>query len=275
MEVTPTFFETLNIPIILGTGFDHELVSRNKDNVIISKSFADKAFQQENPIGRTFRSNNTTWTIIGICPDIQYYSLRETSECLVYSPMSESGYLSVMRSKFFYVRTQLPPMQMAKTIEKSLGQGFPGIFVEKVRTFDSNIDRLTTNERSISILSILFSGFSVLLTCIGLFAQTSFETTSRNHEIGVRLALGANPKRILRHLLKRGLAPIIPGSLIGVPLALLVKHSLGPKLFGMSGIEFTGLALSLLLIIATTLLAVSIPSIRSSRLDPSEVLRNE
>ena len=278
IKVSPVFFTTLGIPLKEGDGFDRQVEARNADKVIISESFARRISPDASVIGRTLANNEHPLQIIGVCGDIHYHSVREASDYIMFFPTIKGTGDMVsfaLSSSYFYVRTRMPPLSLSKTIVDKVTQSHSDIFIENIETLEMNIDDLVSSERNLSVLSILFSSISVLLICIGLFALVSFDVSTRTQEIGVRLALGANRKKIMRYVLKRALAPLIPGLVVGVPLAIFLKRYIEGDLYHISGFEPVGLTLASLLVGLTALLAALIPSIRSTKLNPATVLKSE
>jgi len=273
---SPHFFQTLKIPILAGNDFDDQLLEVNQNKILISEALAQKAFPEGNPIGKTLVLHDKTREIIGVCAPIRYYSLRKASENIVYFPANAgANHPMAFRDCQFYVRTETNPLSFVNTIRKEITDENPGLYINYVQSMDDNIQNLVQSEKSISILTIVFSTITMLLTSIGLFALVSNDIGARNQEIGIRLALGAKRKSIVRWIVGRTLFPLIPGCIIGIPLALFLKHSIEKMLFNIGAYEPLGILFSVAVVVATTLLAVLCPSIRASRSDPSKILRND
>jgi len=276
LDVSADFFNTLQIPIIAGRTFDPRILESNKNQIIISHTLAKKAFPDSNPVGKTLHIYNEQRQIIGVCGDIQYRDFRDSAKNVVYLPMyPKADNNSMFDICSFYVRTQLSPLALSEPIHKIISSSFPGMYVEQIQTMEMNIDNLVRNEKNISILSIGFASITVLLTCIGLFALVNYDVTSRTQEIGIRMALGASRKKIVRWILRRSLSPLLPGVLVGIPLALCLKHWMNDRLYQITDVEIEGLIFSLTLILVSASVAVIYPCMRTSKLNPSIWLRNE
>ena len=276
LDVSADFFHTLQIPIMAGQAFDAQFREANKNKIIISQTLAQKAFPETNPIGKTLLINSKQQQIIGVCGDIQYRDLRDNNNNVVYLPMTpKADDASMFDICSFYVRTHVSPLTLSEPIQKTVSSNFPGMFIERLQTMEMNIDNLVRNEKNISLLSMGFASITVLLTCIGLFALVNYDVSSRTQEIGIRMALGASRKKIVRWILRRSLSPLLPGFLLGVPLALFLKHWIRDRLYHIATIEIEGLLFAFILILVSALVSIIYPCIRSSRLDPSIWLHNE
>jgi predicted permease len=270
----PGYFEAMGIPLLRGRTFREGERLGSANVVIISKSLADRYFSREEPIGQRLRvrleKNEVDYEIAGVVGDSRHhvaYPVDPTIYYPIYSGFSQYGYVVVRSRKD--VRT------LALPIQKLIAGMDPDLAVANVLTMDQVIGKATTSESFSAGLTLGFAGLSLALAAVGLYGVLSYVVAQRTNEIGVRMALGAQPGQVLRLTLADGLRPAIFGLAFGLAGGLAAGRLIRNLLYGVQSTDasvFVGVAA---LLLSVAIAACLMPAWRASRLDPVEALRME
>jgi len=268
--VTPGFFQTLRIPLLRGREFTPD--DANQQNaVIINAAAAQKFWPGADPLGRTvfIGHENRPQEIVGIVADVKGTGLNAAFKPEMYTPLRGFWYA------FLALRTNQDPSQLASAVREEIAALDRGVPVYQVATMDQLLSASVATQRFDLFLLVLFAVLAVALAAIGIYSVLAFGVSRRTREIGIRLALGAHPRDVLRLLVRQGMQLVFAGIALGVAGALALTRLMASLLYGVSASDpATFLAVSLLLM-AVALLACYLPARRAMRLDPIEVLRSE
>lgn len=277
LAVGPKFFETMHIPVVTGRTLSLEdftwVSTSTVSPVVINKAFVRQFFKNQNPLGHrmSYFGNKGAWTyweVVGVAGNAKYQTLRSEISPTVYVPQ-KSG------SATFEVRTSVNPAAIIPAVRTMASQLDSSLPLANVKTQAEQIERSLFQERLIARLSSFFGGLSLLLACVGLYGLLSYEVTRRTREIGVRTALGAQQRDLLRLVIGEGIALAGVGALVGVAAALGLTRYLQSLLYGVRPTDpatFFGVAL---LLTCVSLLACYLPARRAMRIDPMVALRYE
>ena len=275
--VSPDYFRVMDIPLLRGRVFtDRDTVrpDRHRDVAIISKSFAERMWPNADPLGERVNCDDDgsdCAEIVGIVADVKHNSLVEEPGYDFYY----SAYQSYSKQTHFVARTHGDPMSLAKDIQQAIWQVAPDTGVFNVMP----VSRLSANtvwqSRVWGLLLSIFSAIALVLATAGIYGVMAYFVTQRTREIGVRIALGAQWRDILKLILRSGMMLVITGWAIGLAGALALTRLMTTLLFEVSPTDpltFGAVAFSM---IVATLLACYIPARRASRVDPLVALRYE
>jgi predicted permease len=248
------------------------------DPAIVNQAFVRKYFPNSNPVGRIFgtreadpakdQDKSAGWQIEGIASDAKYDSLRRDVEPTIYVPKS-GGSVS------FSVRALGDPTKIAGQVRAIISQMDANLPVFNLRTETQNINQQIFAERMVARLSASFGVLALVLACIGLYGLVSYEVARRTREIGIRSALGAARRDVLRLVLTEGMRLALVGAVVGLALALVVTRLAKDMLFGVNAADPVTFILVTLLLFAVTLLACFVPARRATQVDPVIALRYE
>jgi predicted permease len=277
--ISPDYFRVMGIPLQSGRAFTASDTELSSPVVVVSRSFADRYWPGQEVIGKHIALHPYSATapappreIVGVVADVKPFALeRPDGAAQVYLPYQQAP-LSVLS---LAVRSSLPPPELAVAIRKAIDQVDPGVPPYNVRTMNDLLSASRARRRLILLMLATMAGLALFLGAVGIFAMTSNAVTMRVREIGIRMALGAQPQNVLRMVLGQSLRLAVAGIIVGVAAAAAATRLLTSLLFGVRAtdpITFIAVACALA---AITLLAAYIPARRATRVDPAETLRYE
>jgi predicted permease len=287
LGVSPNFFATMHIPLLGGRDFyaaDFEISAANAGEsptsaptpVIVNQTFVTKYLGKENPLGKRFGESagnadspaSPGYEIVGLVRDTKYNDLRREIHPMMYTPQSGGG-------ASFELRTAVDPQAFLPAIRKTVAQVDANLPLFDVQTESGQIDRILFQERLIARLAAFFGLLALVLACIGLYGLLSYEVTRRTREIGIRMALGAQPGSVMKLVIRQGLGLAIFGAGVGVGVALGVTRYLGSMLYDVRAGDPWTMTAVVLLLLFVALVACYIPARRAMRVDPMVALRYE
>ena len=280
--VLPGFFRTAGTRLVTGRDFtwsDNE--SDAEPVIVIDEKMAIRAWPGEDPIGRELRvmrpsREGTDWDryfarVVGVVEHVRFDDIREDSRETVYFPVRDWGFAEMS----YLLRADVPPEQLVAPMREAVSRVDPDIVPGNVRPFSTYVeDQLAPTEFALLLVAI-FAGVALVLASVGLYGVIAYTVRQRTAELGVRLALGAEPAAILRLVLRHGLSLIVVGLIVGAATSLLATRALSGLLFGVGIFDPLTFAALTLLLAAVAFLACWVPARRATRTDPVEVLRSE
>jgi predicted permease len=275
-QVTPGYFETVDVPILEGRAIDARDVPGSIQAVVVNRTFAAHFFPHGGAIGRRMvveePSVSGEWEIVGVAGDAKYNSPRETPKRMIYLPAQQlagdDGY-----ARWLQLKTTGDPAQVGGAVRAAIAEVDPNLPVLNMRTIGEQVDLFTVTEQLISELSSIFSLLTVVLAGIGLYGLMSYSVMRRKSEIGIRLALGAPRAIVVWMMLRESLMLLGVGLALGVPMALAAARLLQSEFFELSAFDPLAMISSVLIIAAVTLLAAWLPARRAAKVDPMVALR--
>ena len=273
-DVGYDFFETLGIPIVYGRGFSPLDRAGSQPVAVVSQQFVREFFPNENPLGRIFRNGPRTLQIIGVAGDTKHDRLRSP-----FPPMFYRAYLQEPPENFgamtFEIRTASSQASVVAAIRDAVASIDSELPIFDVRTQNEQIATTVSQERLFVALTSVFAGLALVLACIGIYGILANSVARRTNEIGVRIALGAERRRVLTMILREALILAAIGAGLGVTAALGLTRYIQSMLFGVQPSDPATIAGAVFVMIVVALLAGWIPARRASRLEPMVALRHE
>lgn len=272
-EIMPGFFKTWSIPLLSGRDIDAHDVEGHQKVVLISQAGAQKLYGNENPIGHTLLITGASvpTEIIGVVGDVRSQRLADAVEMELYRPAAQENFSFCTIS----VRSSFKPEAVTKLVQTALVGIDPAIAIAQPQPMDTIVAQALGQARLMMILLGIFAGVALLLATVGIYGAVAYTVAQRTGEIGVRMALGAQTRDILRLIVRQGMKPVVFGLLIGVAAALAVGRLIHSQLYQTS--EYNPLLLSATLTILglAALIACLFPAYRATLVNPVEALRTE
>jgi putative ABC transport system permease protein len=273
-RVSEGYFKAMGIPLIRGRLLDYRDTADSAHVAVINETMAKKIFPNEEPIGKriTFgsRESSLNWyEIVGIVGDVRHYSLDQPATLQTYEPFRQQ----TTPTMSLVVRATGDPASLGAAIRNQVQELDPEQPIANLKTLDS-LAATSTAQRAFSMtLLSVFAAVALVLASIGIYGVLSYAVNQRTHEIGVRMALGAGRRDVLKMVVAQGMSLILLGSAIGLIAAYGLTRVMSSLLFDVSATDPLIFGLIALLLIAVALFACYIPARRATKVDPLIALR--
>jgi predicted permease len=285
--VSPNYFEVFKIRVVQGRTFSTLDQAGTTPVVVINESFAKRFFKGTSPIGQRLAigrgsglpefATEPDREIVGVVADSRDEGLNQEPDAKMFVPQAQiPDAVNALNTRItplsWMIRTKVPPMQVSQAIESALREA-TGLPVADVRSMGDIVDRSTSRERFNSLLMTTFAIAALVLAVIGIYGVVAYSVQQRTREIGVRLALGAEPGRVRTMVVFQGMRLALLGGIVGVAAAYVLSRYMKTLLYGVEArdpLVFLGVPV---LLLAIALFAVFIPATRASRIDPLGALR--
>jgi putative ABC transport system permease protein len=272
--VTPGYFAAMGIPLIRGRLFTERDRAGAPQVAVISQSLARQHFADVDPIGQRIFvqwGRQTPYEIVGVAGDVKHVALDKESDPNVYFPDAQEP----AGAATLVIRTAADPMKLAPAIEQVIHSYDKDQAVADIQPLDAFLSKSVARPRFQSVLITTFAGLALLLAAIGIFGVMSYSVAQRSHEIGIRVALGAQREQVLRLVVGQGLLLALIGTAAGLAGALALTRYLRTLLFEVSPTDPSTFVAVPLILCAVALAASYIPARRATNVDPMRALRYE
>jgi len=271
--VTPDYFETMRIPILRGRTFTADEDEQGKPVVLVDENLARRFWPNEDAVGKHIAYDSPTWhEIIGIVPAVKAFGSEDTPLIRIYSPMGRFP----QRTATLSIRTSSSdPKALTAGIVRAVQAVDKDLPVAEVATFDDVLARESSTRRFNAVLFSIFAALALVLAVTGVYGVLAYSVSQRTHEVGIRMALGARHRDVLRLFMGQGMRLVLLGLVIGLGGALALTRLMSSLLFGVSTTDiatFVSVAVGLMLV---GVFACYLPARRATRVDPLIALRYE
>jgi putative ABC transport system permease protein len=274
--ISPDYFETMGTALLRGRAFTVRDVRTAPAVVVVNESLAQRIWPGEDAIGKRIKrgwpEEPETWReVVGIVRDVKFQGLSEQPPLQIYMPIAQES-----TSDFAIVaRAPGDPLALRSPIESAIAALSPNIPIYSVRPMDQMIGASIGRERMSALVLGVFAFVALALAAIGIYGVVAHAVTERTHEIGVRVALGAERRHVVAFIAQQGLSMVLVGAAIGVAAARALSASVASLLYGVTPSDGTTTAVVVAMLFGVASIACALPAWRAARLDPSEALRAE
>jgi predicted permease len=276
LVVSPGFFRTMGTSILQGRDFDDRDGERSSRVAIVNEAMARYYFGRTDVLGKTFQVEHRDFsqplTVVGIVQDAKYWTLRDAAPRMVYLPYQNPG---TIESGNIAVRTTGDPEKMIDVLLKETQSERPFVRVGNVTTQARLVNGTIAQDRMLAQLSGFFALAATILVCIGVYGLTAFDVSRRTSEIGVRIALGAQHRDVMRTVLKTSMGLVGTGVALGLVASFGLARMIESLLFGVKSSDVLTMLLSAGTLLSVGVGAAYLPARRAARLDPITSIKYE
>jgi predicted permease len=272
-DIAPGYFKTWGVPLLTGRDFNEHDTAESPNVCLISQAGAQKVYPNENPIGKTLlvTSLGVPCEIVGIVGDVRSIRVNEAPRMEFYRPWTQENFPFVNVT----VRTNLKVDAATRAVQSALSKVNPGLAIAVPQTMDAVVAQALGQARLMMWLLGIFAGVALLLASIGIYGAVAYSVEQRTGEIGVRMALGAQTRDVLRLIVNQGMKPVVIGLAIGIVSAFALGRLIASQLYQVSAHNPALLGGATVLLAAIALLACLLPARRATFVNPIEALRAE
>ena len=280
-QISPGYFGTMGIDVVSGREFDVLDDRASRGVAVVNESLALRYFPDEDPIGRVIDGLPPhvalggflaeSFEIVGVVQDVKYFGLAAPSEPSLYLPVAQAPF----RRMSFTLRTSTDPESLMASVRQVVRSADPMVPVSRISTLEGILSTSVARERFSMLLLVLFAGVALVLSAIGVYGVVSYGVSQRTSELGIRIAVGAEPEDIVRLVLIHGVRLSLAGVGLGLVAAFLLSRVMASQLYGVSAtdpVTYAGVAVVLTLVALT---AAYLPARRTSKMDPVLALQGE
>jgi putative ABC transport system permease protein len=285
-HITPDYFRTMTVPLRQGRQFEERDSASGNGVVIVNESFARQFFPNENPIGLhiTIGGNigpdyaDRTREIVGVVGDVREEGVDRSSSPMMYVPLAQrTDRLTSLTNKLapasIVLKTRRSLSSMESAVRAAVRASDPAQAVSNLRTMEDVLSWSLARRQFNMLLLAIFAGLALLLSSVGIYGVMSYTVQQRTHEIGIRMALGAEARDVLWLIIRQGLALALIGVVLGLVAALALTRVMQNLLFGVSATDPATFASIALLLVGVAFIASFIPAWRATKVDPLIALK--
>jgi predicted permease len=274
IPISPGFFHTLGAPLLAGRTFNDRDTGQTSLVAIVNEALARRYFPGQNPIGKRVRQGGPDRTfpwmeIVGVVGDLKYRGLHTPVEPVVYRPFAQM----MLKPVYLAIRSRLDESDLIPAAQNALRSIDPTVPAANIRTMPQLMSEAVSEPRFRSSMLGLFAFLALALSMVGVYGVTSYTVGERIHEMGVRIALGAQTRDILSMVLKRGMSPVLIGLAVGLSAALALTRLIESELFEIGRYNPWTLCTVSFGLLGAALLACWRPARRATEVDPMRVLK--
>ena len=272
------YLEVLGTSVVDGRGFEPADALAETPVLLVNERLARTFYGEQSPVGRRIRPSGAggLWfNVIGVVEDVRQAGVSRpaSTELFFYNPQIAQAGANVFRAMSLAVRTERSPLALAPAVERVVSELDPALPVAQVRTLEQNVARAMAEPRFLALLLGVFAGIALLLAAVGTYGLMAHTVAERSREIGIRMAMGAEPATVRMLVLRQGAALAGIGLAVGVLGALALTRFLSAQLYEVGTTDLQTFVAVPLFLGAVAMVACYLPARRATRVDPVEALR--
>ena len=289
-RVSPGFLDAVGEPVIRGRSLNQADNDHGPFVAVVNEAFVKKFFPHEDPIGRHFgiyeHDDVGAYEVVGVVANAKYSNPHEAPKAMVFEPLAQWQH-SLRDPIFVNLETQTHyisavvmnyqgnQQNLEQAVRRSLAEINPNLAVIDLKSLDTQLTSNFSKERLIARLTALFGLLALILTSVGLYGITAYQTTQRTREIGLRMAFGADRTRVITMVMRTAFLQFILGLALGIPIALIGARLIESQLYLVKSYDSWSLAVAIFALAAAVAVAGFVPARRAASTDPMRALRNE
>ena len=275
--ISPGYLDTMSIPVLRGRGLTEQDTETTPNVVVVSETMARRYWPGEDAVGKRIavgriRKPEDWVQVVGVAKDVRQFELNAEPKPQMYLTYRQMGFFD---SRDLVVKTDVDPASMAATVRKAVWEIDKDQPVSNIQTMDQILAESIARQRFSMLVLAIFAAVALVLAGVGIYGVMSYSVAQRTHEIGIRMALGAQTGAVLKLAVGYGMKLVIAGIAIGLIAAFALTRVMSTLLFGVTATDPTTFALISLLLIAVAVLASYVPARRATRVNPIIALRYE
>lgn len=276
--VTPSYFDTMGMPLLSGRNLERSDDGKLPLPIVVNRAFADFFFPRQNPIGKLMGqgsdgSGPASYVIVGLTVTAKYRSMREPDPPTFYNAIGSGQ--SYTDARLLYVRTHGSPAPLVSAVREVLARLDPGVPLVELFTIEHEIQTSLWQERLVALLAAFFGAVSIVLAGIGLYGSLTYTVAQRVHELGIRVAVGAQASHIVKTVCWPIAIAVGSGLALGGLAATFVLRLTERLLFGVRPADPISFGAAACFVMVCAMVASAVPAWRAARIDPSRALREE
>ncbi len=271
--VSGDYFQTMKIPLLRGRTFTRDEDEQGRPVVIVDENLARRFWPNEDAVGKRLKYDSPSWhEIVGVVPEVRPYGSEAKPLIRIYTPMGRSPQRNVTLS----IRAKdLDPEMLTAAVTNAVREIDKDLPVTDVATFESILARESSPRRFNAVLFAIFAALALVLAATGVYGVLSYSVSQRTHEVGIRMALGAGRRDVLRLFMSQGMMLVLLGLVIGIAGAFALTRLMSSLLFGVSTTDLMTFVAVAVGLVVVGLFACYIPARRATKVDPLIALRYE
>jgi putative ABC transport system permease protein len=272
-QVSTGYLDTMRTPLLQGRAFDERDSATSPPVAIVNQTVADRYWPGNNPIGRHIANSRdmVQREIVGVVSDVKFNALSVPNSEEMYLPLEQVPWPTTT----LIAHSQGNPDALVTGVRSKIAELDPSLPVSSVASMDTVLATSVAQPRILSEFVGVFAGFALLLSAIGIYGVMAYSVASRRQEMGIRMSLGAEPRDILKLVVKQGMRLAFIGVGVGLVASLALTRLISTLLFGVAASDPLAFSVAAVVLVATALVACYLPARRATRVDPTIVLRFE
>ncbi len=268
MIVTPEYFRALGVPLLAGREFTDRDAPPEGPVLIVNRAFVEQYWPDGAAVGRFVYMGDVPFEVVGLAPDIRHDGIASPARATAYMP----GTFAPRASQKIFVRTTATPATVIPAVREAMRRFDPGLPIVDLATMSQVVAASVAQPRMLTTLLGVFGGFALLLAALGMYGVIAYGVAQRTHEIGIRMALGARPGRVMRMVVGQALALAAAGVVLGLAAASILTRVLRSVLFEVSPTDPLTFAAVPAALLAVAAGAALLPALRAARVDPARTI---